>query len=103
MLDCISYFLFRLSFFFAWFASLGGGGFLRRSAQDQAGLDRWVPLAHRLALSLGVGPLRSKDLTEQKLLRDTFLRFMKVPCPRNPKHGTSLVVGVHFLCLVVSR
>ena len=43
-----------------------------------AGLDRWLPLAHRLSMSLGVGPLRSRDVAEQKTLQDMFLRFMKV-------------------------
>ncbi|CAN0075413.1 unnamed protein product [Ascophyllum nodosum] len=49
----------------------------RRSALDEAGLQRWIPLVHRLAMSLGVGPLRSKDPTEQLALQDMFLRFMK--------------------------
>eukprot|EP00752_Nemacystus_decipiens_P009436 g8435.t1 len=46
--------------------------------QDQAGMDRWLPLARRLSMSLGVGPLRSKDPAEQKTLQDVFLGFMKV-------------------------
>lgn len=46
--------------------------------QDQAGMDRWLPLARRLSMSLGVGPLKSKDPAEQKTLQDLFLGFMKV-------------------------
>ena len=46
--------------------------------QDQAGMDRWLPLARRLSMSLGVGPLRSKDPAEQKTLQDLFIGFMKV-------------------------
>eukprot|EP00903_Cladosiphon_okamuranus_P006626 g6471.t2 len=46
--------------------------------QDQAGMDRWLPLARRLSMSLGVGPLRSKGPAEQKTLQDLFLGFMKV-------------------------
>lgn len=46
--------------------------------QDQAGMERWLPLARRLSMSLGVGPLRSKDPAEQKTLQDVFLGFMKV-------------------------
>lgn len=41
-------------------------------------MDRWLPLARRLSMSLGVGPLRSKDPAEQKTLQDLFLGFMKV-------------------------
>ncbi|CAM9461403.1 unnamed protein product [Hapterophycus canaliculatus] len=46
--------------------------------QDQAGMERWLPLARRLSMSLGVGPLRSKDVDEQKTLQDLFFGFMKV-------------------------
>ncbi|CAM9333252.1 unnamed protein product, partial [Ectocarpus sp. 8 AP-2014] len=46
--------------------------------QDLAGMERWLPLARRLSMSLGVGPLKSKDLAEQKTLQDLFLGFMKV-------------------------
>ncbi len=45
-------------------------------------MERWLPLARRLSMSLGVGPLKTKsknkDPDEQKTLQDLFLGFMKV-------------------------
>ncbi|CAM9843247.1 unnamed protein product [Pylaiella littoralis] len=46
--------------------------------QEQTGMERWLPLVRRLSMSLGVGPLRSKNPDEQKSLQDLLFGFMKV-------------------------
>lgn len=72
---------------------------VRRSEMEQAGLDRWVPLAYRLSMSLGVGPMKSKSEAERKTVDDTFLRFMKVCMVSNCMR----LLPFHALMLVKTR
>lgn len=50
----------------------------RQWAAERTGLERWIPLAKRLARSLGVGLLKSKNAVDQKNIRESFFRFMQV-------------------------
>ncbi|CAM9581866.1 unnamed protein product, partial [Choristocarpus tenellus] len=52
----------------------------RRAAAEVTGMSRWVPLAQRLSLSLGVGPVKAKagiGGEERRELQEAYLRFMK--------------------------